>query len=58
MNCWNCGSPQYSNSLPQIEECLSCGIFCDYWGTGANDKYKAAMRVYELREDHPEWSED
>ena len=38
--CHNCGSPMYFQTV-SIEYCPSCGMFCDYWGLGANDVYNA-----------------
>lgn len=40
--CWNCGSPEYINVVA-VEECPSCGIKCDYHGSGANQAYDRAM---------------
>lgn len=39
--CWNCGSPKYHQTTSR-EHCPACGIECNYWGGGANEKYKSA----------------
>lgn len=41
-NCWNCNSPKYVN-VASYENCPDCGIYCDYRGSGPNDKYELAQ---------------
>ena len=41
-NCWNCSSPEYYNTV-STEHCPSCGIRFEYHGSGANEKYQAAL---------------
>jgi len=43
--CPNCGSSNYRETVSR-EECFSCGLVCDYWGSGTNSVYDAYLRAH------------
>lgn len=48
--CWNCQSKNFRETVDK-EYCPDCGIECDYWGKGANEKYdQASARMHEKRD--------
>ena len=40
--CPNCSSNDYFETI-STEQCPDCGLFCDYWGDGANAVYDAMV---------------
>lgn len=56
--CPNCGSTSYRETVSR-EECKSCGLKCDYWGSGTNDVYDDMMdRRYAAEERERELEEE
>jgi len=51
LKCWNCGSSEYYQTV-SIEHCPSCGIRCDYCGSGVNEKYESASNAKHQREEY------
>lgn len=54
--CPNCGSSKFIETVSR-EYCPSCGLECDYWGSGANKVYDAMMQdMYSKQREHTEMS--
>ena len=47
--CPNCGGQRYVETV-STESCPECGLFCDYWGDGANGVYQEMMARQENKE--------
>jgi hypothetical protein len=45
--CPNCGSTRYRETL-STEDCIDCGLHCDYWGGGANSVYEEMLVADEV----------
>ncbi|USN14664.1 hypothetical protein DOMOVOI_01900 [Brevundimonas phage vB_BpoS-Domovoi] len=48
--CPKCNSTDYVETVSR-EKCRSCGLECDYWGTGANAIYQEHLEAKWAREE-------